>query len=59
MVLSVPIKDATTQNLDISWALKVTGPQHTRFTDAQQAHLTKKFKLGEITGQIADPASVA
>ena len=59
MVLSVPTKDASTQDLDIGWALKVTGPRHTSFTDAQQAYLTKKFKLGEIRGQIADPASVA
>ena len=26
MVLSVPTKDASTQNLDICWGLKVTGP---------------------------------
>ena len=58
-VLSVPTKHARTRNLDIGWALKVTGPQRTRFTDAQQSYLTKKFKLGEITGQKADPASVA
>ena len=57
--LSVPTKHASARNLDIGWALKVTGPRRTRFTVAQRSYLTKKFKLGEMTGQKADPASVA
>ena len=58
-VFSVPSKHASTQSLDIGWALKVTGPRRTRFTDAQRSYLTKKFKPREMTGQKADPASVA
>ena len=41
-VLSVPIKHASTRSLDIDWALKVTGPRRTRFTDAQRSYFTKK-----------------
>ena len=55
-VVSVPTKHASTRNLNIGWALNVTGPQHTRFTVAQRSYLTKKFKLRERTGQKADPA---
>ena len=58
-VISVPTKHASARNVDIRWALKVTGPRRTRFTVAQRSYLTKKFKLGEMTGQKADPASVA
>ena len=58
-VISVPTKHASARNLDIGWALKVTGPRRTRFTVAQQSYLTKKFKLAEVKGQKADPASLA
>ena len=58
-VVSVPTKHASARNLDIGWALKVTGPRRTRFTVAQRSYLTKKFKLAEVKGQKADPASVA
>ena len=58
-VISVPTKHASARSVDIRWALKVTGPRRTRFTVAQRSYLTKKFKLGEMTGQKADPASVA
>ena len=58
-VVSVPTKHASARNLDIGWALKVTGPRRTRFTVAQWSYLTKKFKLTEVKGQKADPASVA
>ena len=58
-VVSVPTKHASARNLDIGWALKVTGPRRTRFTVAQRSYLTKMFKLAEVKGQKADPASVA
>ena len=35
-VISVPTKHASARNLDIGWALKVTGPRRTRFTVAQR-----------------------
>ena len=49
-VVSVPTERASTRDLNIGWALNVTGPQRTRFTVAQRSYLTKKFKLGERTG---------
>ena len=55
-VVSVPTEHASARNLNIGWALNVTGPQRTRFSVAQRSYLTKKFKLGERTGQKADPA---
>ena len=58
-VLNVPTKHANPRSLDIGWTLMVTEPRLTRFTDAQRSYLTKNFKLGEMTGQKADPASVA
>ena len=58
-VVSVPTKHASARNLDISWALKVTGRRRITFTVAQRSYLTKKFKLAEVKGQKADPASVA
>lgn len=57
--MNVSTKHARKRSLDIGWALKVTGPRRTRFTDAQRSYLTKNFKLGEMTGQKADPALVA
>lgn len=40
-VISVPTKHTTTRDLVIGWALKVTGPRRTRFTDAQRISYQK------------------
>ena len=46
------------RSLAMGWALKA-GAVRKRFTPSQKAYLTAKFKLGEQSGQKADPASVA
>ena len=48
----------TSINLAMGWALKV-GAVRKRFTPSQKDYPTAKFKLGEQSGQKADPASVA
>lgn len=50
-------RDAS-RSLAMGWALKA-GAVRKRFTPSQKAYLTAKFKLGEQSGQKADPASVA
>ena len=47
------------KNLKMGWALKASTARRSRFTSSQKTYLTAKFKLGEQTGQKADPASVA
>ena len=44
---------------EMGWALKSTGSRRTRFTQAQKSYLNAKFRLGEQTGNKADPAAVA
>ena len=43
----------------MGWALKASEMKRSRFTTAQRSYLSEKFKLGELTKQKADPASVA
>lgn len=43
----------------MGWALKSSGSRRTRFTQTQKSSLTAKFRLGERTGNKADPAAVA
>ena len=43
----------------MGWALKSSNARRSRFTASQRTYLTTKFKLGEQSGQKADPASVA
>ena len=50
---------SASEKLSLGWALKASSARRSRFTASQKAYLTKKFKLGEQTGQKADPASVA
>ena len=45
-------------NMKMGWALKTSGSK-VRFTSTQVSYLTSKFKIGEETGQKANPASVA
>ena len=47
------------KNLSMGWALKSSNARRSRFTASQKTYLTTKFKLGEQSGQKADPASVA
>ena len=46
------------RKVPMGWALRAGAPRK-RFTSSQKAYLTAKFKLGEQSGQKADPASVA
>ena len=48
----------TSINLPMGWTLKASAVRK-RFTPSQKDYLTAKFKLGEQSGQKADPASVA
>lgn len=43
----------------MGWALKSSASRRTRFTPEQKSYLTTKFKLGEQTGNKANPAAVA
>ena len=47
------------KNLSMGWALQASTAWRSRFTASQKTYLTTKFKLGEQSGQKADPASVA
>ena len=50
---------SASEKLSMGWALKVSNTRRSRFTASQKSYLTNRFKLGEQTGQKADPASVA
>lgn len=50
---------SASEKLSMGWALKASSTRRSRFTASQKAYLTNRFKLGEQTGQKADPASVA
>ena len=50
---------STSEKLLMGWALKASSTRRSRFTASQKAYLTNRFRLGEQTGQKADPASVA
>ena len=43
----------------LGWALKSSESRRIRFTQNQKSYLTAKFRLGEETGNKADPAAVA
>ena len=43
----------------MGWALKSSEARRIRFTQNQKSYLTAKFRLGEETGNKADPAAVA
>ena len=43
----------------MGWALKSSESRRIRFTQNQKSYLTAKFRLGEETGNKADPAAVA
>ena len=51
--------DSRREKLPMGWALKASAARRIRFTSSQKTYLTSKFKLGEKSGQKADPASVA
>ena len=44
--------------LPMGWALKSSG-KRVRFTETQKAYLSEVFKVGEETGQKADPVTVS
>ncbi len=46
-------------SLPMGWALRSSQVKRTRFNTSQRDYLTKKFDLGETSGQKADPDSVA
>ncbi|KAL9982789.1 hypothetical protein ACROYT_G004894 [Oculina patagonica] len=46
-------------SLPMGWALRSSQVKRTRFNTSQKDNLTKKFDLGETSGQKADPDSVA
>ena len=50
---------SASEKLSMGWALKASSTRRSRFTAGQKTYLTNRFKLGEQTGQKADPASVA
>ena len=50
---------STSEKLLMGWGLKASSTRRSRFTASQKAYLTNRFRLGEQTGQKADPASVA
>ena len=50
---------SASEKLSMGWALKASSTRQSRFTASQKSYLTNRFKLGELTGQKADPASVA
>ena len=54
----MPASAHNDSNMKIGWALKTSGSK-VRFTSTQVSYLTSKFKIGEETGQKANPASVA
>ena len=55
---TMPISAHNDSNMKMGWALKTSGSK-VRFTSTQVSYLTSKFKIGEETGQRANPASVA
>lgn len=56
--LRVP-SSLTGPSLPMGWALKDSRAGKTRFSTKQREYLIAKFKIGEQTGQKADPASVS
>ena len=51
---------AAQPSLQMGWALKSSQGRRTkRFSDKQENYLFTRFSIGEVTGQKADPASVA
>ncbi|XP_044167180.1 uncharacterized protein LOC122951219, partial [Acropora millepora] len=50
--------EGQTAGVKMGWALKTSGSKF-RFTSTQVSYLTSKFKIGDETGQKANPASVA
>ena len=55
---TMPVSAHNDSNMKMGWALKTSGSK-VRFTSTQVSYLTSKFKIGEETGQKANPASVA
>ena len=55
---TMPVSARNDSNMKMGWALKTSGSKF-RFTSTQVSYLTSKFKIGEETGQKANPASVA
>ena len=55
---NMPVSARNDSNMKMGWALKTSGSKF-RFTSTQVSYLTSKFKIGEETGQKANPASVA
>ena len=47
------------EKLPVGSALRASSTRRSRFIAGQKTYLTKGFKLGEQTGQKADPVSVA
>ena len=54
-----PVSSHCSSVLEMGWALKSGVSRRVRFTPNQISYLTTKFRLGEQSGQKADPASVA
>lgn len=59
VVSTVSTRASHTYRQAMGWALKSSGSRRTRFTSTQKSYLTAKFRLGEQTGNKADPAAVA
>ena len=55
---TMPVSARNDSNMKMGWALKTSGSKF-RFASTQVSYLTSKFKIGEETGQKANPASVA
>ena len=55
---TLPVSARNDSNMKMVWALKTSGSKF-RFTSTQVSYLTSKFKIGDETGQKANPASVA
>lgn len=59
VVSTVTTRADQTNRQTMGWALKSSGSRRTRFSPDQKSYLTAKFRLGEETGNKANPAAVA
>ena len=59
VVSTVTTRADHTNRQAMGWALKSRGSRRTRFKPDQKSYLTAKFKLGEQTGNKANPAAIA
>ena len=59
VISTVCTRASRTYRQEMGWALRSSGSRRTRFTPTQKSYLTTKFRLGEQTGNKADPLTVA